>query len=184
MVESAIPTKTPRLREHDKRAISCIAQSISSRNDTIGLKTFGLDSSCPIYPVTKRHINALKQISNEDVRRDPAWHDATYVCRSNFERHHINMLRSYHFAHWYNNYNHLGQWNPHRKFILPSIEPLFRKVVSSMKKNQPVNIKQYHGLARQLGISYSGKTKQQLASLLDVWIQRYCNKTLYDDFDD
>ena len=51
-----------------------------------------------------------------------------------------------------------------------------------MKKNQPVNIKQYHGLARQLlGISYSGKTKPELASLLDVWIQRYCNKTLYDD---
>ena len=87
-----------------------------------------------------------------------------------------------HIRYWYNNYNHLGQWNPHRKFILPSIEPLFRKVVSSMKKNQPVNIKQYHGLARQLlGISYSGKTKPELASLLDVWIQRYCNKTLYDD---
>ena len=89
-----------------------------------------------------------------------------------------------HIRFWYNNYNQLGEWNPHRKFILPSIEPLFRKVVSSMKKNQPVNIKQYHGLARQLGISYSGKTKPELASLLDVWIQRYCNKTLYDDYDD
>ena len=95
-----------------------------------------------------------------------------------------NLRFCSHIRYWYNNYNHLGQWNPHRKFILPSIEPLFlRKVVSSMKKNQPVNIKQYHGLARQLlGISYSGKTKPELASLLDVWIQRYCcNKTLYDD---
>ena len=88
-----------------------------------------------------------------------------------------------HIRYWYNNYNQLGEWNPHRKFILPSIEPMFRKVVSSMKKNQPTHIKQYQNLAKQLGISYSGKSKTELAELLQIWIQRFNNKTLYDDND-
>ena len=88
-----------------------------------------------------------------------------------------------HIRYWYNNYNQLGEWNPHRKFILPSIEPMFRKVVSSMKKNQPIHIKQYQNLAKQLGISYSGKSKTELAELLQIWIQRFNNKTLYDDYD-
>ena len=62
-----------------------------------------------------------------------------------------------HVRYWYNNYDNDGRINLTPKFIVPSNEPLFRKVVSSMKKNQPINIKQYHGLAKQLSISCSCK---------------------------
>ena len=96
----------------------------------------------------------------------------------------LQKLRfSSHVRYWYNNYDTDGNWNTNRKFILPSIEPLFRKVLVTMNKNESVNIKQYQSLANQLGISYSGKTIKQLAKLLNVWIQRFKNKTLYDFHD-
>ena len=89
-----------------------------------------------------------------------------------------------HIRYWYNNYDNDGHWNIRRKFILPTIEPLFRKVVLRINKKQEINFKQYQGLAKQLGITYSGKSKTQLATLLNIWIQRFNNQTLYSDFKD
>ena len=67
---------------------------------------------------------------------------------------------------WYNNYvasvtsgsqNPRWRWDSGRKFILPSIEPQFKKILLKKAQNNTVHIKEYQALAKSLGVPFSNK---------------------------
>ena len=91
---------------------------------------------------------------------------------------------------WYNNYvasvtsgsqNPRWRWDSGRKFILPSIEPQFKKILSKKAQNNTVNIKEYQALAKSLGVPFSNKKIVELEIDLEIWFGIYRNKRLYDD---
>ena len=68
-----------------------------------------------------------------------------------------------------------------RKFILPSIEALFKKILSKKAQNKTVQITEYQALAKALGVAYSNKPKERLENDLEIWFGRYRDKCLYSD---